>query len=137
VRSTNARVQTIPRDYLEKVAIWYPFSLVDDAMYQRKVLAVRRPCVVNPHRGGPTDSNRAALQVNPFRIQLCSFGANPVQEEVNSGLSMPFLGFWIRCDAVKCKALGMPEHKIEEHVSRKFRVIYLDLTARGGLTQYT
>ena len=42
---------------------------------------------------------------------------------------MPFLGFWIRCDAVECKTFGVPEHKIEEHVSRKLRVIYFDLTA--------
>jgi hypothetical protein len=67
----------------------------------------------------------------------CSLGANPIQEEINGSLSMPLLGFWIRCDAVVCEALGMPEHKIEEHVSRKFRVIYLDLTAGRGLTQYT
>jgi hypothetical protein len=35
-----------------------------------------------------------------LRIQLGSFGPNPVQEEVNGSLSMPLLGFWIRCDAV-------------------------------------
>ena len=50
---------------------------------------------------------------------------------------MPFLGFWIRCDAVECEALRMPKHKIEEHISRKLRVIYLDLTAGRRLTQYT
>jgi hypothetical protein len=65
-----------------------------------------------------------------------SFDANPVQEEVNGSLSMPLLGFRVRCDAVECEALGMPENKIEEHVRREFRVIYPDLTAGGGLTQY-
>jgi hypothetical protein len=66
-----------------------------------------------------------------------SFDANPVQEEVNGSLSVLLLGFWIRCDAVECEALGVSEHKIEEHVSRKFRVIYLNLTAGGGLPQNT
>jgi hypothetical protein len=69
-------------------------------------------------------------------VQPGLFGANPIQEEVNSSLSTPLLGFWIRCDAVECKAFGLPEHEIEEHLSRKFRVIYLDLTAGHGLTQY-
>ena len=65
------------------------------------------------------------------------FGANPVQEEVDGSLSMPLLGFWLSWDAVEREAFGMPEHKIEEHVRRKFRVIYPDLTAGRGLTQYT
>ena len=98
---------------------------------------IRHLAKVKLRREGPADSNRAALQVNPFRIQPASFGENPIQEEVNGRLSTPLLGFWIRCDAIECKALGVPEHKIEEHVGRKFRVIYLDLTAGRGLTQYT
>jgi hypothetical protein len=36
-----------------------------------------------------------------LRIEIGSFGPNPVQEEVNGSLSMPLLGFWIRCDAVE------------------------------------
>src|SRR3984885_3041480 len=50
---------------------------------------------------------------------------------------MPLRGFWIRCDAVKCEAFGVPEHKIEEHISRKFRIVHFDMTAGGRLTQNT
>src|ERR1700722_8243227 len=67
--------------------------------------------------------------------QLGSLGADPIQEEIDGSFSMPFLGFWIRCDAVEHETLGMPEHKIEEHVSRKLGVGHLDLATSGGLTQ--
>jgi hypothetical protein len=87
---------------------------------------------------GLTLKNRATTSFAPqLIIQPGSFGSNPIQEEVDGGLSMPFLGFWIRCDAVECEALSMPKHKIEEHVSRKLRVIHLDLTVGRRLTQYT
>src|ERR1700689_3561832 len=98
----------------------------------------RNPSTLEVASGRPVNRRQpAALRVNPFRVQLGSFGANPIQEEVNGSLSMPLLGFWIRCDAIECKAFGVPEHNIEEHVSGKFRVIHLDLTAGSGLTQYT
>ena len=50
---------------------------------------------------------------------------------------MPLHDLWISRDAVEGQALAVPKHKIEEHVSRKFRVVHLDLTAGGGLTQNT
>ena len=89
---------------------------------------------------GAVELPKIALQIScaPLLIiQLGSFGTNPIQEEVNGSLPMPLFGFWIRRDAVECEAFGVPEYKIEEHVSRKFRVVYLNLTAGGGLTQYT
>src|SRR6202012_2195133 len=64
-----------------------------------------------------------------------SLGADPIQEEIDGSFSMPFLGFRIRCDAVERETLGMPEHKIEKHVSRKLGVLHLDLATSDGLTQ--
>jgi hypothetical protein len=68
---------------------------------------------------------------------LGSFGSNAVQKEVDGSLSMPLLSLWIRRDAVEDQTFAMPKHKIEEDVSRKFRVVHLDLAARGGLPQKT
>ena len=88
---------------------------------------------------GAVELQKIALQIScapQLIIQLGSFGTNPIQEEVNGSLPVPLFGFWIRRDAVECEAFGVPEYKIEEHVGRKFRVIYLNLTAGGGLTQY-
>ena len=61
----------------------------------------------------PIPENSATTSLAPqLTVRPGSLGANPVQEEVNGSLSTPLLGFWIRCDAVKYKAFGVPEHKI-------------------------
>ncbi len=48
---------------------------------------------------------------------------------------MSLLGLWIGRDAVQRQAFAVPKHKIEEHVSRKFRVVHFYMTAGGRLTQ--
>ena len=70
-------------------------------------------------------------------MQLGSFGANPTQEEVDGSLSMSLFGLWIGWDAVQHQTFAVPQHKIEEHVSRKFRVVHLDMSAGSRLTQNT
>jgi hypothetical protein len=63
---------------------------------------IRQPLSL-PRVWGPADRPQpAALQVDPFRVELGSFGPNPIQEEINGSLSMPLFGFGIRCDAVEC-----------------------------------
>ena len=66
-----------------------------------------------------------------------SFGSNPDQEKVDGSLSMPLLDLRIGRGAVEDQTSGVPKHKIEEHVSREFRVVHLDVAAGGRLSQKT